>query len=56
MNFNSVENLDVRLLLWINRFVGTSVKLDHGLVFFAENPTLKVYSSVAAAVDIVVLC
>jgi undecaprenyl-diphosphatase len=41
MNFNSVENLDVRLLLWINRFVGTSVKLDHGLVFFAENPTLR---------------
>jgi membrane-associated phospholipid phosphatase len=41
VNFNSVENLDVRMLLWANQFVGTNVKLDHALVFITENPTLR---------------
>jgi hypothetical protein len=38
VNFNSVENLDVRMLLWANQFVGTNVKMDHALVFITENP------------------
>jgi undecaprenyl-diphosphatase len=41
VNFNSVENLDVRMLLWVNQFVGTNGKLDHALVFFTDNPTLR---------------